>query len=380
VVLIAMPWSWLRGPSIQLGILQSVLEQAGIRAEVCSLYLAFMEHLAACTAGRDEGEPLTTEHYAEVAEVHHTVGMGDWIFAVPPFRETGERDEAYLGDLRVRKVPEPAIERAGRMRALVPAYLERCAGEILAARPAVVGFTTSYSQNVPSLVLAKILKERDPSLRIVFGGANCDGPMGDALHRAFPWVDVVVRGEGERVLPELARDLLAGEPVRPQPGLCYWEGDQHRVIEQTHGDVLMQEGNGTFDVLRFPGDSSLRSYSDNTDGADALADTGFPTAFFANQAFIPELGPEGNNRATYTPVAGQPGFDASNPTYVFVSDGVAQAAPEPSTHPPSALGAPARGPGDRGSGAGATLAGASDPGSEPGPPSLWPPVNPVRPG
>jgi hypothetical protein len=103
-------------------------------------------------------------------------------------------------------------------------------------------------------------------------------------------------------------------------------------FEGTQGDVLMQEANVTSDVLRFPGDASLRSHSGiSDDGADALGDFGLPTAFYPNQAFIPELGPEGNNRATYTPLPGQPGFDASNPTYVFVSDGVAQAAPEPGT-------------------------------------------------
>ncbi len=60
-------------------------------------------------------------------------------------------------------------------------------------------------------------------MRIVFGGANCEGAMGAALHRAFPVIDVVVRGEGEQVLPELALDLLSGRPVRPRPGLCFRE-------------------------------------------------------------------------------------------------------------------------------------------------------------
>jgi len=41
--------------------------------------------------------------------------------------------------------------------------------------------------------------------------------MGAALHRAFPWVDVVVRGEAERLLPDLVRDLIAGNRIRPAP-------------------------------------------------------------------------------------------------------------------------------------------------------------------
>ena len=44
VLLVAMPWHTLSLPSIQLGILGSVLEQAGIATEVRSLMLPFMEH------------------------------------------------------------------------------------------------------------------------------------------------------------------------------------------------------------------------------------------------------------------------------------------------------------------------------------------------
>ena len=40
-----------------------------------------------------------------------------------------------------------------------------------------------------------------------------DGPMGAALQRAFPFIDVVVRGEGEPELAELMRDLLGGGEV-----------------------------------------------------------------------------------------------------------------------------------------------------------------------
>jgi hypothetical protein len=44
---------------------------------------------------------------------------------------------------------------------------------------------------------------------------------------------------------------------------------------------------------------------------------------------ITEVGPEGNNRAFYTPLPGQPGFVAGfNVEYIFVSDG---SVPEPGT-------------------------------------------------
>ena len=44
VQLIAMPWHWFSTPSLQLGLLQSVLQRAGVRTETATLSLAFMEH------------------------------------------------------------------------------------------------------------------------------------------------------------------------------------------------------------------------------------------------------------------------------------------------------------------------------------------------
>jgi ribosomal peptide maturation radical SAM protein 1 len=241
ILLIAMPWHALHLPSIQLGLLQSVLEGAGIQTEVATLGLAFLEHCYTATADLPDGARISVAEYDAVAS-HGGSGLGDWIFSVPPFRDAPESDAKYLAFLRSREVHDHTLQAALAMRRLVPAFLERMADDVIAVGPKVVGFTSTFSQNVPSLVLAKILKLRSPSLSIVFGGANCDGPMGAALHRAFPWVDVVVRGEAERILPDVVRDLIADGTVRPQAGLCFREGDTSVSIPQVAGsDVAMDE-------------------------------------------------------------------------------------------------------------------------------------------
>jgi ribosomal peptide maturation radical SAM protein 1 len=241
VTLVSMPWEYLSVPSIQLGILRGVLSREGIRTEVHTLKLAFMEECLARTRHCPEAERIGLADYDAVAFARFHVGLGEWIFAVPPYAEPGERDAPYLAYLRDEGVPEAEIAKARIMRALVPGFLAGIRDAILAAGPRVVGFTSAFNQNVPSLVLARMLKLADPSVTIVFGGANCDGPMGAALHREFPWVDVVVRGEGERVLPGLVRDLLGGGPVRPQPGLCYREGERSVGIDQPGPSVPMDE-------------------------------------------------------------------------------------------------------------------------------------------
>jgi len=58
------------------------------------------------------------------------------------------------------------------------------------------------------------------------GGANCDDDQGATLHRNFPFVDYVVRGEAEVTFPQLLT-LLGGGPG-PAPdtiaGLRWWNG------------------------------------------------------------------------------------------------------------------------------------------------------------
>ena len=60
--------------------------------------------------------------------------------------------------------------------------------------------------------------------------------------------------------------------------------------------------------------------------ANALADTGLPTANYANQVTLPELpaGPGGVDGAFYLPSPGQPGSFGTGPqglAYAFISDG-----------------------------------------------------------
>jgi ribosomal peptide maturation radical SAM protein 1 len=225
LLLIAMPWAEPGLPSIQLGILRPVAGSAGIQVDVRSYYLAWLEHLL--------HNGLTVDDYMAIGTKHFGMGLGDWIFAVSPLRNTDpELDARFLDWVRARGAAAPLIETVLRMRSLAPGFISSCADDLLAAAPRVVGFTIIFDQTVPSLALARALKLRRPDLHVMFGGACCEGPMGAALHRTFPWIDTVVRGYAERVLPEIMRDILSGVAIRPQPGLCYRQGDQSVAVPE----------------------------------------------------------------------------------------------------------------------------------------------------
>src|SRR5262249_23939495 len=202
---------------------------------------AFIEHLHSSTADAAEGQRLLVADYRHVACQDFVVNLGDWIFKVSPYAEPSPEDDEYL-DYARSQISKEAVTTAIQMKRFVPEFLSMAADEVLAGKPRIVGFSTVFQQNIASLVLAKILKTRDPSLTIVFGGGNCDGPMGAALHECFAWIDVVVRGEGERGFPEVVLDTRAGRTVRPQPGLCYRVDGQSVVIPQeTRPQVPMSE-------------------------------------------------------------------------------------------------------------------------------------------
>jgi ribosomal peptide maturation radical SAM protein 1 len=92
-----------------------------------------------------------------------------------------------------------------------------------------VGFSSSYSQNLASLCLAQLLKQRWPHIHITFGGANCRDSMGEALLREFPFVDSVFLGEADETFPAFVRQIRSGRYPRQLPGVIWRErGKNHR--------------------------------------------------------------------------------------------------------------------------------------------------------
>ncbi|MDD5057827.1 MAG: RiPP maturation radical SAM C-methyltransferase [Sideroxydans sp.] len=88
--------------------------------------------------------------------------------------------------------------------------IKKWAQELLVGNPRIIGFSTSFQQNIPSLSLAKELRRlrSREELCIIFGGANCEGEMAQALVDNFPYIDHVVSGEGEPVILELIDAIL----------------------------------------------------------------------------------------------------------------------------------------------------------------------------
>src|SRR3954470_23276954 len=93
VVLVNMPWALLRAPSIQLSTVKALLAKEDIPSQVFNFNLEWMQHLV------DGG--FAVKDYFSIN--HAGRGLGEWIFAIPPFREGTEAEvesyrQAFRGD------------------------------------------------------------------------------------------------------------------------------------------------------------------------------------------------------------------------------------------------------------------------------------------
>ncbi|PWK74958.1 ribosomal peptide maturation radical SAM protein 1 [Streptomyces sp. CG 926] len=251
VHLVTMPWQPLDLPSLQIGLLHSLLTRTRPSDEIHEFHgsLRWAQFLLERTDGL-----LRPADHAEVGSDSIFDGLGDWVFSGVLYADPDWGVARLRAYAERRGIP---VDKAHAMRVHAADFINRSAAEILEEDPDVVGFTSTFMQNVSSLALAAELKRRRPSLTVVFGGSNCDGPMGHALHRNHPFVDHVVRGEGEYAFPALLAHLDAGTPPVDVPGLCWWDGGSSRANEESRRTVAPRDiGSPDYDIWQAELDAS----------------------------------------------------------------------------------------------------------------------------
>ena len=188
VQLICMPYQFTGLSSLSIALLATFLRERGIEAVESYLHFPFAEIVGAEVYDRFAQSPSAP---------------GELLFA----RDSRGivRDDAFQ-----RALAEDLGGLAG-IRDKLAAFRTLCLDRVAAGGADLVGFSTSFRQLLPSLWLARHIKERWPHLPIVFGGAACSGPMGRQILQSYPEVDYVVSGYGEQPLFELAHGELPRE-------------------------------------------------------------------------------------------------------------------------------------------------------------------------
>jgi ribosomal peptide maturation radical SAM protein 1 len=218
VALVNMPFSYAKYPSIQLGTLSALLKSNGIPVDCHHLNVRFA-HL------------IGVELHELICEKRAL--FGEWLFSYLLFKENPKRAE-------YPQIFKPVFEQAAQECGKPVGYFEEMATRIAPqfltwalrsidwGQYKLVGFTSTFDQNVASLTMAKLIKDLYPEVAIVFGGANFDGEMGLEHLRAFSFIDYVVIGEGEQTFLPFVRQILDGHTEHVPDGVAYRQSGEIR--------------------------------------------------------------------------------------------------------------------------------------------------------
>ncbi|WP_326682222.1 RiPP maturation radical SAM C-methyltransferase [Streptomyces sp. NBC_01237] len=219
VLLVNMPWSPIDLPSLALGILKRSVDERvpGASATVLHANLEFTDWITSRTE-------FTADDYEYYALSSYFMGCGDWVFSSALYDDPSWREAEFTEAMRTR-LKKSRLKMSHELHRLAPDFVAEMAQRIVDEAPDVVGFTSTFQQNTAALAAAKHVKRLAPHIRTVMGGANCDAEQGAALHRNFPFVDYVVRGEGEAAFPQLLSALSTGEDLAGVSGLCHRTDD-----------------------------------------------------------------------------------------------------------------------------------------------------------
>lgn len=212
VLLLSMPFGALERPSLGLSLLKARLNEEGFACDIRYLGFTFAEF-------------ISQEMYQWVCyEVPYTAFAGDWTFTTALYGERPREDQSYIQEVlrETWQLSDTDIRRLLYIRSMIPHFLDHCLAAIPWNEYSLVGFTSTFEQNIASLALAKRIKTTHQHLNVVFGGANWEACMGLELHRQFPFVDFVCSGEAEQSFPTLVRRLLTKDNAKdPILGVVY---------------------------------------------------------------------------------------------------------------------------------------------------------------
>jgi magnesium-protoporphyrin IX monomethyl ester (oxidative) cyclase len=203
-----MPFADVGRPSLGLGLLKAALSANAIPADVVYANVLFARHVG-----------LQAAHLPQ--RFWPTSLIGEWVFAGAAFPGFAPDDGRYLDETiapfaRFHSAGDPGpISRSvcaelRRLRSAAPGFVDQLARTILARRPLVVGCSSMFAQQVPSLALLRRIRELDSNVLTILGGANVEGPMGAAVLENFPWVDAVCSGEADLTIVALCRAVRSG--------------------------------------------------------------------------------------------------------------------------------------------------------------------------
>ena len=205
--------------------------------------------LVQCPANNPDSPPYAFALLNAVLQQHgHVPHVFDLNIALyQEAKATGSGDAWSTGHSQESPI-EYWKERRFTRKALRPhrKFLDAYVDELLAAGSPVIGFSAHTSSFWSSLEIATMVKKRDPSRFVIFGGPYCFlNYEGDQLLAQHDVIDAVCFLEAEQSFPELLRRIESGEPFTDMSGYGFRLPDGS-VQNNTIDTINRKEPEGTF--------------------------------------------------------------------------------------------------------------------------------------
>jgi ribosomal peptide maturation radical SAM protein 1 len=217
-----MPFFPIDIPSISLSLVKAALERAGFECDLEYLNVEFGKRLGVDLYG---WIAMSSPSYLLFGDLIFAPALHDSHMNIDRLREL----VAPSKTLGVSPVPDEIVEAYPDLVETARHLLYDKLREIDWSKYGLVGFGTIF-QIAPALAMARLVKtfvENPPP--VILGGSNCEGEMGEYLHRCCPWIDYVCRGEGEGLIVELAQNLSDGSvPLDLISGLVWRDNGRTR--------------------------------------------------------------------------------------------------------------------------------------------------------
>jgi len=209
VLLVAMPFAGPMIPSAQLPILEGYAKERDIDIQTRHLYLKAAE-LYGINSYNFLINPPNNSYMAQMAFTKY-VFPEHW-------KQTEEQCKKYFNERILWHLDkynasafENYIQQTDRFYHWVLDNVDWKSYDI-------IGFTLNYGQLIPSLAIAKKIKELYPEKKIILGGSQTSDKLGVNVLQAFDYIDFIVSGDGEDALSRLASDYQNYEYI---PRLMY---------------------------------------------------------------------------------------------------------------------------------------------------------------
>ena len=205
IALLNMPFAAFHLPSLGLTQLKSVLDARFGDAVETRVVYANLE--LAAFIGLDLYESIAS------SGEHLQSGFPEWFFRRAAFPDLADNVDEYFAryypahDAASAAFRRTILDKRRGIEAALDAVIERHGLD----RCDVVGCTSMFFENNVSFAMLRKLKERNPELVTILGGATSESPSGEEFARQVPWIDYVFSGPALVSLPRVVGNLLAGD-------------------------------------------------------------------------------------------------------------------------------------------------------------------------